>query len=146
MTRLDVLATGHGRPSSSCLIDDESADTIADLKPRADELVVRKHYYDAFNGTVLDEPYLQGDPGVTGDQEFDVVVPADHLWVMGDNRGNSADSRVHLGDPGGGRIPSMTRIKWWINCSILVSTCSFAGSMTRGSCSWISPAGKRSNT
>jgi nicotinamidase-related amidase len=47
-------ATGHGRPSSSCLVGDESADTIADLKPRADELVVRKHYYDAFNGTVLD--------------------------------------------------------------------------------------------
>jgi nicotinamidase-related amidase len=27
---------------------------IADLAPRADELVVTKHYYDGFNGTVLD--------------------------------------------------------------------------------------------
>lgn len=56
------------------------------------------------NGTALDEPYLLGQPGVTGDQKFDVTVPADHLWVMGDNRGNSADSRVHLGDPGGGFV------------------------------------------
>ncbi|MGH3329969.1 MAG: S26 family signal peptidase, partial [Nocardioidaceae bacterium] len=28
----------------------------------------------------------------------------DHIWVQGDNRGNSADSRVHMGDPGGGFI------------------------------------------
>ena len=28
-----------------------------------------------------------------------------YLWVQGDNRANSADSRVHLGDPGGGQVP-----------------------------------------
>jgi signal peptidase I len=37
--------------------------------------------------------------------EFDVKVAEGYLWVQGDNRSNSADSRVHLGDPGGGFIP-----------------------------------------
>jgi signal peptidase I len=36
---------------------------------------------------------------------FDVVVKPGYLWVQGDNRSDSADSRVHLGDPGGGQVP-----------------------------------------
>ena len=47
-------ATGSGLPSSSCLEEHPSADTIADLAPRPDELVIRKHWYDAFAGTPLD--------------------------------------------------------------------------------------------
>ena len=37
--------------------------------------------------------------------DFDVEVQEGYLWVQGDNRANSADSRVHLGDPGGGQVP-----------------------------------------
>jgi signal peptidase I len=37
--------------------------------------------------------------------KFDVEVNPGYLWVQGDNRSNSADSRVHLGDPGGGMVP-----------------------------------------
>jgi ureidoacrylate peracid hydrolase len=46
--------TGFGRPSSSCLEGHPSADTIAELAPRPGELVIRKHWYDAFAGTPLD--------------------------------------------------------------------------------------------
>jgi ureidoacrylate peracid hydrolase len=52
--------TGFGRPSSNCLIapDNErgsnSAQTIAELAPDPDELVVRGHTYDKFLGTPLD--------------------------------------------------------------------------------------------
>ena len=60
------------------------------------------------NGVPLDEPYLfpADEAGVAaGDQPFDVLVPAGRLWVMGDHRDDSADSRAHLGDPGGGTVP-----------------------------------------
>ncbi|MGI8577250.1 MAG: signal peptidase I [Nocardioidaceae bacterium] len=57
------------------------------------------------NGTPLRESsYVTLEQQACTDP-FSVVVPKDHLWVMGDNRAFSADSRAHLGDPGGGFIP-----------------------------------------
>jgi signal peptidase I len=56
------------------------------------------------DGKPLDEPYIYQNTPIDGRAFGPVTVPAGRLWVMGDHRSNSADSRVHMGDRYSGTI------------------------------------------
>ncbi|WP_457974507.1 signal peptidase I [Arthrobacter sp. D1-17] len=55
------------------------------------------------NGKPIVEPYIHGGDAPSN-HKFSVSVPAGRLWLLGDHRSLSADSRSLLGAPGGGMV------------------------------------------
>lgn len=57
------------------------------------------------NGLAVEEPYLAAPDPDRPPIEFSAEVPADSVFVLGDNRANSRDSRLELDRPNRGAIP-----------------------------------------
>jgi signal peptidase I len=56
------------------------------------------------NGEATNEPYIFAG-NKPSELEFNVTVPEGKIWVMGDHRGASADSRYHQDDVNNGMVP-----------------------------------------
>ena len=56
------------------------------------------------NGKETNEPYIFAG-NKPSDLDFNVTVPEGKVWVMGDHRGSSADSRYHQDDVNNGFVP-----------------------------------------
>jgi signal peptidase I len=57
------------------------------------------------NGVPITEPYVKPGDAPSEGKKFDITVPAGHVWVMGDHRSDSSDSRFH--DDGTGATGSV---------------------------------------
>jgi signal peptidase I len=68
------------------------------------------------NDVPIAEPYISSGQAPSA-VEFDVEVPAGSLWVLGDNRGNSEDSRFHGDLPSKGFVST----EWVVGRAIVIS-------------------------
>ena len=70
----------------------------------AGDNVVGKDGIITINGKETDEPYIFAG-NKPSELDFNVTVPEGKIWVMGDHRGASADSRYHQDDVNNGFVP-----------------------------------------
>lgn len=86
----DIVVISHGQEYAKPIIKRVIAtegQTI-DINFETNQVIV--------DGVILDEPYIKEPTEKKGDVELPLIVPEDYVFVMGDNRNGSTDSRFHM--------------------------------------------------
>jgi signal peptidase I len=93
---LGLFGTAPGQTDFIKRVIGVPGDHVACCNPSGDVTV---------NGVPLQEQSYLYPGNAPSTQRFSITVPPGRLWVMGDHRSVSFDSRGHMQDPGGGTIP-----------------------------------------